>query len=66
MSEKEYLLNKVTIKTDSKEIKKSDIKKNIRQKPNTRILGVARFHLGVYNLSGKNEKKRFNLSLIHI
>lgn len=60
VSEKEYLLNKVTIKTDSKEIKKSDIKKNIRQKPNTRILGVARFHLGVYNLSGRNEKKRFN------
>ena len=38
----------------------SELKKTVRQRPNTRILGVARFHLGLYNLSGKNENKRFN------
>lgn len=58
--ENEYLLDKVTLKTDAKEISKADIRKNIRQKPNTRILGVARFHLGLYNLSGKNGEKKFN------
>lgn len=58
--ENEYLLDKVTLKTDVKEISKADIKRNIRQKPNTRILGVARFHLGLYNLSGKNGEKKFN------
>ena len=58
--EKEYLLDKVTLKTDTKGVSKSEIKRNIRQRPNTRILGVLRFHLGLYNLSGKNGEKRFN------
>lgn len=62
----EYLLNKVTVKSDSKKVSKAEIRKNIRQKPNTRILGVARFHLGLYNLSGRNEKKRFNRWLRNI
>ena len=60
IGENEYLLNKVTVKTDDKAVSRSDLKKNIRQKPNTRILGVLRFHLGMYNLSGRNGEKRFN------
>lgn len=56
----EYLLNRVKVKVEEKGINTSDLKKTIRQRPNTRILGIARFHLGLYNLSGKNEKKRFN------
>lgn len=60
VAEKEYLLNRVKVETGDKKVSKAEIKKNIRQKPNTRILGVARFHLGLYNLSGRNEKKRFN------
>ena len=56
----EYLLNRVSIKTEGKRVNRMELKKNIRQKPNTRILGVARFHLGLYNLSGKNGEKRFN------
>lgn len=60
IGENEYLLNRVKIKVDDKNISRADLKKNIRQKPNTRILGVLRFHLGVYNLSGKNGEKRFN------
>lgn len=56
----EYLLNKVEVRTDGKGVSKSELKKNIRQKPNTRILGSARFHLGLYNLSGRNGNKRFN------
>ena len=56
----EYLLDRVKVKVDDYKLNRSDIKRNIRQKPNTRILGVARFHLGLYNLSGRNDKKKFN------
>lgn len=53
----EYLLDRVKVKVDDYKLNRSDLKRNIRQKPNTRILGVARFHLGLYNLSGRNEKR---------
>lgn len=56
----EYLLDRVKVKVDDHKLNRSDLKRNIRQKPNTRILGVARFHLGLYNLSGRNEKRKFN------
>lgn len=56
----DYLLNRVKVKIDEKNMSTADLKKVIRQRPNTRILGVVRFHLGLYNLSGNNEKKRFN------
>jgi outer membrane protein assembly factor BamA len=56
----EYLLNRVAIQIEGKAANRAELKKNIRQKPNTRILGVARFHLGLYNLSGKNEERRLN------
>lgn len=60
VGENEFLLNRVKVAVEDKEINKSDLKKTIRQKPNTRILGVTRFHLGLYNMSGRNEKKRLN------
>lgn len=56
----EYLLNRVRVKIEEKEVNTSELQKTIRQRPNTRILGVARFHLGLYNLSGRDEKKNFN------
>lgn len=56
----EFLLNRVRVKVEDKKVNAADLKKTIRQRPNTRILGVARFHLGLYNLSGKNEKKWLN------
>lgn len=56
----EYLLNRVKVKMEEKRVNVSDLKKTIRQRPNTRILGVTRFHLGLYNLSGRDETKRFN------
>ena len=45
LRENEYLLNRVKIVTDNKDVSISELKKTVRQKPNTRILGVARFHL---------------------
>lgn len=55
-----YLLDRVKVKISDHRLNKGDIKRNIRQKPNTRILGVARFHLGLYNLSGKDSEKGIN------
>lgn len=60
VGEGEYLLNRVDVKVGDKRINAADLKRNVRQKPNTRILGAARFHLGLYNLSGRGEEKRFN------
>lgn len=56
----EYLLNRVNVRVEDNPINTSDLKKAIRQRPNTRILGVFRFHLGLYNMSGRDEKKRIN------
>ncbi len=49
--EGKYLLNKITVKSDNKSLKREELKLHIRQKENLRILGVLKFHLGVYNLS---------------
>jgi outer membrane protein assembly factor BamA len=51
----DYLLSKVNIEIDRKSIDKSELKSYLKQKPNTRIFGFWRFHLGLYNLSGKKE-----------
>ncbi len=56
----EYLLHRVKVKNEEKNVSTPDLKKAIRQKPNTRILGILRFHLGLYNLSGSDESKSFN------
>lgn len=54
--EGKYLLNKISVKADDKNLKREELKTHIRQKENLRILGVLKFHLGVYNLSsGKRE-----------
>lgn len=56
----DYLLSRVSLNVDSEDASKQEIKKHIRQKPNTRILGVSRFHLGLYNLSGRDGDKKLN------
>jgi len=49
--EGKYLLNRISVKADNKNLKREDLKNHIRQKENLRILGVLKFHLGLYNLS---------------
>jgi outer membrane protein assembly factor BamA len=56
--ENEYLLSKNKIKTDKSGFTES-INSIIKQKPNRRILGVFRFHLGVYNLANKGKENGF-------
>jgi outer membrane protein assembly factor BamA len=54
--EGKYLLNRITVKADDKNLKREELKTHIRQKENLRILGMLKFHLGVYNLSsGKKD-----------
>ncbi len=50
-----YLLNKVSVKADNRILNKDDLKVHIRQKENLRILGILKFHLGVYNLSSSSK-----------
>ena len=41
-------------------IKESDTRLYLKQRPNLKILGALRFHLGLYNLSGKDQSKWIN------
>jgi len=50
------LLDRNYIKIDNKSIVKKDIESLQRQKPNKRIFGIFRFHLGLYNLSKPNSE----------
>jgi len=54
--ENQHLLIKSKITVDNKSINKLELKNYLKQKPNTKILGFWRFHLGLYNLSGKNNE----------
>ncbi|OJV40540.1 MAG: hypothetical protein BGO29_10515 [Bacteroidales bacterium 36-12] len=58
-----YLLNKVEIKTDAKEINKRDLPDYVRQMPNSYILGLFRMQLGIYNLAGNDTTKWWNRTL---
>jgi outer membrane protein assembly factor BamA len=52
----QYLLSKSKISVDNKSINKIELKAYLKQKPNTKILGFWRFHLGLYNLSSKKKE----------
>lgn len=54
--EGKYLLNRISVKIDDKNLKREEIKTHIRQKENLRILGVLKFHLWVYNLSSAKKE----------
>ena len=56
LTEGQYLVNKNTIKIDNKNISTDDINGYIKQKPNRRILGLFRFHLGLYNYATIGKK----------
>ena len=58
--EESYLLQKIQIETNTSNIKESDARLYLKQRPNLKILGVFRFHLGLYNLSGKDQSKWLN------
>lgn len=60
MPEGKYLLNKVKVKADSKEVNTDDLSDYVKQTPNNFFLGMGRFRLGFYNISGNDSTKRIN------
>lgn len=57
----EYLLNSVKINVaDDSDVTSASLVNYLRQQPNHKVLGFAKLSLGVYNLSGKDEKKWYN------
>ena len=52
----QLFLKKVKIKSDNRRIDKNDLSAIVKQQPNKKILGLFRFHLGVYNLFSENSR----------
>ncbi|MFV0521560.1 MAG: BamA/TamA family outer membrane protein [Mangrovibacterium sp.] len=51
-----FLIDKVNVNIDNKSVDKDKIYGQINQKENLRILGLFKFHLGMYNLSRKKKE----------
>ena len=49
----QYLLDKVIVESDDDAVQGKDLKPYLKQQTNIKILGIIKFHLGMYNLSGK-------------
>ena len=56
--ENEYLLDKVSLDVDSRQISRDELYSYVKQKPNRKMLQVVPFHLAVYNFAhfGKERK----------
>jgi outer membrane protein assembly factor BamA len=62
--EDKYLLRKSTVHIiDKQAIEKDALEGYIKQKPNTRILGLFPFHLTVYNALNRGKERRFKNKL---
>lgn len=61
--EDKYLLDKVSVKSDIKNIPNSEIRSYLRQTPNASIFGFWKLQLDIYNLSGPDTSKWINRSL---
>ncbi|MDO9152595.1 MAG: BamA/TamA family outer membrane protein [Paludibacter sp.] len=59
----EYLLEKVKIQTDVNDITRDELFEYMRQTPNSKVFGLFRMQLGIYNLSGKDSTKWINRTL---
>ena len=53
--EGKFLLNDVDIHVDNKQISKGELKTQVQQKENLKILGFMKFHLAIYNLSSRKK-----------
>ncbi|MCX6259037.1 MAG: BamA/TamA family outer membrane protein [Bacteroidia bacterium] len=56
-----YLLNKINVDCNCRtsNINKEELESYIKQKPNTRLLGVFRFHLWVYNMLNHGSDRKW-------
>ena len=58
--EGEYLLDKVRIESDTKQVHPSSFTPYIRQNPNARWFNLVKVPMGIYCLSGRDSSKSFN------
>ncbi len=56
----QFLLDKVRVKVDRKEIKAGPLENYVKQKPNFRVLTLFRTSLHIYNMSGRDSSKWLN------
>ncbi|MCH5328798.1 MAG: BamA/TamA family outer membrane protein [Coprobacter sp.] len=56
----EYLLNRVSVKTDNSQVKPGELRPYIKQEPNHKTFGIIGLPLFFYNLSGKDTTRWFN------
>lgn len=61
--ENEYLLNRVKVKCDNKNIDLEQAESYIKQKPNKRILLLLRFHLTVYNIAHLGKERKWKTKM---
>jgi hypothetical protein len=54
----------VKIKGDQRNVNKDDLVAIVKQKPNKKILGVLKFHLGVYNFAKRGKERKWKKWLI--
>ena len=59
----ELFLQKSKITIDTRKIDKDNVSGIIKQKPNKKILGIFRFHLGVYNLFKEESESKIKLNI---
>jgi len=59
----QYLLDKVRIKTDTTDIKPSELKNYLQQQPNFKVFGIFKWPLYLYSLSGRKEERFINRQL---
>jgi hypothetical protein len=62
----EYLLDKVHINIDTRDVKKIELKEYLRQTPNASVFGLFRTSLGIYSLAGRDSSKWVNKMLMRI
>ncbi len=60
LADDEYLLkkNKIVLKGNPQNIHIDDLENFVKQKPNTRILGLSPFHLRMYNFLNKGKERK--------
>lgn len=55
--ENDFLLNKVSLRYDDSSQVVPSLKKQIRQRPNSKVLGLFKVQLAFYNISGRKDKR---------
>ncbi len=61
-----YLLDNVSIRSDSREVPKDELSDYLRQTPNGSVFGLFRMQLGIYNLAGRDSSKWYNRTLMRM